>query len=178
MTERNATIVTLHVREGLNLSEIAAMYGITRERVRQIVKAHHGRTLTRDRWAEARGEKELARVRTAAEKRAYRNSLDFIRDRVKVDENGCWIWQLSRYPYGYGHLSWRGKGSSDYAHRVCWEIVHGPIPTDGPRLCVCHRCDVPACCNPAHLFLGTHKDNIQDSIAKGRFTQRFQKAAA
>jgi hypothetical protein len=53
------------------------------------------------------------------------------------------------------------------AHRIAYELAYGPI-ADG--LQVLHRCDNPPCCNPAHLFLGTIKENIHDAMAKGRFT--------
>lgn len=83
---------------------------------------------------------------------------------AKVDKSGeCWLWKGSLFTNGYGAIRWEGRNRR--AHRVAWELVNGPIP-DG--LLACHTCDVPACCNPAHLFLGTHADNMADMIRKGR----------
>lgn len=84
----------------------------------------------------------------------------------RVDRRGpgeCWPWTGFRQPKGYGRLSWNGHGRA--AHRLAWELTHGPIP-DG--LHACHTCDNPPCCNPTHLFLGTIADNNGDALAKGR----------
>jgi len=78
----------------------------------------------------------------------------------------CWLWAGARFPTGYGAINEGGRGKILYAHRLMWTFTSGPIP-DG--YFVCHRCDTPPCCNPAHLFLGTHLENMADMVAKGRW---------
>lgn len=89
---------------------------------------------------------------------------------TRLDENtqpepttGCMLWIRSTDTNGYGMLCVDGRKRK--AHRVAWELANGPIPAG---LHVLHRCDTPACVNPAHLFLGTHTDNMRDCSAKGR----------
>jgi len=87
-------------------------------------------------------------------------------DRIweKIDKSsGCWLWKAGKNQNGYGLI--RANGKERLAHRLAWELTNGPIPKG---MCICHKCDNPACINPNHLFLGTQKDNIKDMDGKGR----------
>lgn len=74
---------------------------------------------------------------------------------------GCWLWTGAAPKYGTFML--RGKNWS--THRLSFTLAKGEIPKG--KL-VCHTCDNRFCVNPDHLFLGSHKDNYQDSVVKGR----------
>lgn len=80
---------------------------------------------------------------------------------------GCWLWMASKNQKDYGRIGWHENKENRHmlTNRFSWQLAHGPVP-DG--LCVLHRCDVPACVNPEHLFLGTKGDNNRDRAAKGR----------
>ena len=79
----------------------------------------------------------------------------------------CWAWTGSRDGKGYGKI---GIGKAD------WRVTRLVMALEGHKLAadlnVCHHCDNPPCCNPAHLFLGTDADNTADRLRKGRTLQR------
>jgi len=73
------------------------------------------------------------------------------------DSDKCWLWRGFLNEHGYGRIRFNGKMT--LAHRATWSLYFGEIPDS---MCVCHRCDEPACCNPNHLFLGSQQENIND----------------
>ena len=102
------------------------------------------------------------------------SDIDRLKSKVKVSEStGCWEWQASSTPLGYGQM--RFQGTRWLSHRVSWVLFNGDIPEDNCRyrtFCVLHRCDNPCCVNPEHLFLGDQKVNSIDSVDKGRWGKR------
>lgn len=89
--------------------------------------------------------------------------------KIKKTES-CWLWESSLSGNGYGtFFSYengnRRKPKHIVAHRLSWELFRGPIPEG---FWVLHKCDVRACVNPDHLFLGTAKDNTRDMFKKER----------
>lgn len=78
----------------------------------------------------------------------------------------CWLWRGSgkRTVPGGGHGEFKYQGKTTLAHRLSWAAVNGDIPGGA---CVLHRCNVPRCVNPAHLYLGTHMDNAADQRRAG-----------
>jgi hypothetical protein len=89
--------------------------------------------------------------------------------------DGCWTWQGRKDRDGYGRLEALGLSHAK-AHRVAWHLVNGPVPAG---MVVCHRCDTPGCVRAepggtGHLFVASQRENIRDSLAKGRHGSQKQ----
>lgn len=95
---------------------------------------------------------------------------------LRTDEDDCWRWTGQHVPKGYGQIKIGGrKGRNIYVHRLMYALKFGRVGLDE---LVLHECDTPSCCNPAHLFLGTHAGNSADMRAKGRQALGVRKPSA
>ncbi len=83
--------------------------------------------------------------------------------RIKRAPSGCWEWQRAASNMGYGVVRWAGRQT--YVHRVVYELFCGPLV---PGLFVLHMCDNRRCANPVHLYQGSHQQNMDDMVARGR----------
>jgi hypothetical protein len=91
-------------------------------------------------------------------------NLRFLKFVPTTDPEQCWEWQSTRNLSGYGKFWLNGR--TDLAHRVSYELHNGPIPAG---LQVRHTCDNRSCVNPAHLLVGTGKENARDALDRGRY---------
>jgi hypothetical protein len=89
----------------------------------------------------------------------------------KIDDSngtGCWEWKGSLLQTGYGQFYYGeigGKERQGKAHKAAWILFNGAVPEG---MFVLHRCHNRRCCNPAHLYLGTHMENMKDRDEAGR----------
>lgn len=99
--------------------------------------------------------------------RKYRSNEQRLLSRLILrDEESCWEWLGWTDRDGYGEIGQGGRlEGKKKAHRAAYETWIGPIP-DG--LLVCHTCNNPSCCNPYHLYAGTHEQNMADMDRAGR----------
>jgi len=148
LTVRNQQMISLRL-EGKTLEEIGSLFGVTRERVRQITLGYKKPKKIQKELTEEEKEK----IKEEKRKRRFWSLVN------KETNSDCWEWQGYITPMGYGKLG------NEYTHRIAYKYILGEIPDD---MCVLHKCDNPKCVYPFHLFLGTQSDNIKDRNAKGR----------
>lgn len=168
------------IHAGRTGQDVAIEFGVSRERIRQIVKKRTGAGLRGYKpncecgayvprlgdWAAHRASAEHVDYRAAAVERRHQRAIARFWARVNLDGpipeyapdlGACWIWQAAHYPNGYGHSALRVPGASGYAHRAAYILMRGPIPAG---LSIDHLCRVPDCVNPAHLEAVTARENI------------------
>lgn len=162
MMERNAQIIADRV-SGMKYREIAEKHGVHQVVARRVcTRAYKAGEITLDQLGAkpSFGKKKGPKF---SDPEAYAHALAKMIKRVKVDANGCWLWQGFIAPNGYGMTGFRTTGAR--AHRLMYTIVKGPPPTGHD---ICHTCDVRHCINPQHLWAGTRKQNVEDMTAKRR----------
>jgi hypothetical protein len=146
--ERNNKIVAMYF-ENHTTFEVGARFGISPERVRQIIQ-------------------QMGYTSNVGKSRVIRETLNssrfhlltwreyFISKTGKTTETECWNWTGLIHPNGYGLMSIQSK--KYYAHQLAFIYHYRRKPVGVIR----HKCDNPACCNPRHLQEGTHQQNIAD----------------
>lgn len=155
---KNALLQAAYDHDGLNAFAVATL-----EVVEQIeylvVREQHYLDLLKPSYNEGK-------IAVRAPYRTWRSDeADQKRFWSKVDQasEGCWLWRGTMFQQGYGCFKIAGRLHK--AHRVAYLYAIGPIPKG---LVVCHSCDIRNCVKPSHLSVGTHQDNSNDAVSKGR----------
>ena len=98
-------------------------------------------------------------------------------EKFEIDEaTGCWNWTAAKNGRGYGHFYTPPSFSNhkmDFSHRVSYYLYKCEKVAED--LCIRHKCDNTSCVNPNHLEKGSHTDNMQDMVKRGRHKSGTQK---
>lgn len=163
LTGRELEISKLMTSEGLSALEISERLGLTVLTVRSYIKNLYSALGVHNQTALRKfmGVKEGGVSWRGHGRAAFLVECIAVRNRAE----GCWEWPYRRHRSGYAWVTFNGQ--RQVIHRLAHELA---TETKIPKgLCACHVCDNPSCFNPSHIFIGTQRDNIADSIAKGRF---------
>ncbi len=124
---------------------------------------------SQQKWRAKNKKNKPPKKQGCKENRNYATAENIIKDNIKADsKTGCWEWQRSRNVAGYGVTMYNGK--KWMAHRLSAHLlmdVNKKTHFMDGDIC-CHKCDNPGCCNPEHLFIGSHSDNMRDMHNKRR----------
>lgn len=156
VAERNKRLLAMYF-ENHTLEEVSEKYGMTRERVRQIINLM---------GYQPRRSTNITRETLSIDRKFRLSSAQLFWSGVSIsDPDKCWEWQGARFDSGYGRV---GFGYLNryfqlrYCHRIAYAFAHRKIP----KLNILHSCDNPPCCNPNHLREGTQADNIRDLMER------------
>src|ERR1700743_3513552 len=100
------------------------------------------------------------------------NRIEFLTKRKIINEKGCWLFNGPLNEWGYAPFRYKGKYLE--AHRFIAHIVHN-LDLNNKKLQALHKCDVPNCFNPSHLFVGTQQQNVRDMWNKRRQGKRRER---
>lgn len=151
LTNDQIAEIKLKCKEGYSNAELSPRYGVSKMSITRI---------RNDTYFQGKSMAEIKESTKLTPSQIRQKILDGSRlDHV----SGCWEWMCAKTSAGYGNIIVDGKVL--LSHRISYSCFVGPLSDE---ILACHKCDNPGCCNPDHLFSGSHQDNITDKVKKGR----------
>ena len=152
--------------EGYSTTELMDKYGVSRSAINYIRSGQTWGHITGLAKKEKHINKDECKKYILENKEIY---LEKLRKNIEIDENGCWNWLGCLNEYGYGKTS--AKNINTSSHVLSWSLANGRFPSE--KEVIRHMCNNnknKSCCNPDHLLIGSHSDNMKDRKLKGEKT--------